>query len=103
MDGMIGMEIIIVVAQGQGQETMIDMNASDQSLARERTIYIDLADPTLEIHHLDMMIDTAQDQDQEMRDHLHIEMIESTSVTTANHHRIYPPSHLSGIKTSHHQ
>ena len=104
MGGMIGMEIIIVVAQGQSLETTIDILASDQVLAQEKTIHIDLADPTLEIDiHLDMMSDIAQDQDQEIGDHLHVEMIENTSVTTAHPLRISLPSHLNGIKTSHHQ
>jgi len=103
MDGMIGMGMTIVVAQGQSRETMIDMHASDQGLVRERTIHIDLADPTLEIDvHLDMMIDTAQDQDHE-NEGLHHPAIENTPAMTARPHRIYPPSHLNGIKIFHHQ
>jgi hypothetical protein len=110
MDGMTEKGTNIVDARDQGPETMIDMHASDQALARERTIHIDLADPTLEIDHLDMMvdihldmmIDIAQDQDHERED-LHHPVIETTGVTTANLHRIYLPSHLNGIKTFHRQ
>jgi hypothetical protein len=104
MDGMIGMGMTIVVARDQGHDKMIDILAGDQGLAQEKTIHTHLAEgPSLEIDHLDMMIDTAQDQDQEIGDHLHIEIIENTSVTTVQSLRIYLPSHLNGIKTSHHQ
>ena len=109
MGGVIGMGMIIVVVQGQGHDKMIDTHDSDQVLVQEKTIYTYLADPNLEIDHLDtridihldMTTDIAQDQDQdpEKEDLPHPEM----GVLTANHHRIYLPSHLNGIKTSHHQ
>jgi hypothetical protein len=102
MDGMIGTVKIIVVAQGQGRGTMIDMHPNNQALAQKKTMYIYLADPILGIDtHLDMMIDTAQDQDQDHeKEDLHLTEM---SAMTGNHHLIYLPSHLNGIKISHHQ
>jgi hypothetical protein len=124
MDGMTEKGTNIVVAQGQSRDLdkMIDTPANHQVLIRWRTIYTYLAqdlileidihlDTMIEIYldmmieiHLDMMTDIAQEQDQDHeKEDLHRPVIENTGVTTAHLHRIYPPSHLNGIKISHHQ
>jgi hypothetical protein len=104
MDGTRGTVKIIVVAQDQDQDKMNDMHLGNQDLGEEKTMYIYLADPILGIDtHLDKMIDTARDQDQGQdheKEDLHLTEI---SVIIANHHLIYLPSHLNGIRISHHQ